>query len=468
MNNKRGKKMHDLDEKWENFPKERPMVKTLSDYGTHHYKVRKLFRDSLHSSLYVSINIIRDDITSLEGIEAPILVAKLNILTDEIIEYDRSYFFPEDRKNSDYRPYFYNFNIYMNNKSNRHNFERLKEMGEKWYKAYFVDNQVLSSEQANNVYFGEIEQSASPIAIRRKCICIEDTEPESKVLNKIDSTYRFVYVNSDKEVIDNINREFNNVEFDKAKIFRVGNANLINISGTQGNSNFNIMYDVGMTRDGTTKYQGAIRKFEKIIPNAVILSHWDDDHIIGSVYARDELFDCTWYAPQIEKPNAVGATRLAMFLLLRGKLLVVERKKAARELISVKNSSSKISFYLGTNGGLDGITKENCGGIVIEIQNNKKESLFCGDVPYKAIKDVVWDKRTEGYDNLVVPHHGAEMTYCYIKGNRTKSVAVICADNNEEENKPSAKHKAVLEANKYKVKITEESRSKSYVELNLS
>lgn len=459
--------MYDWDKKEEIY-QNREHWEFPSDYGTHHYVVRKLFRDSLRSNLYVSINTIRNDIISLEGIDTPVLVAKLNILTYDMIEYDRNYFFSENRENSDYRPYFYNFNIYMDSRSNRHNFARLREMGDKWHKAHFVDKRFFPSEQDDNVYPGEIEQSASPIAIRKNCICIEDTEPESEVLNKIDRTYKFVYANSDIEVINHINMEFSNVEFDKAKVFRVGNANLIHICGMQGNQEFNIMYDVGMTRNGTTKYQGAIRKLKKIIPNAVILSHWDDDHIIGSAYAGDELFNCTWYAPQIDKPNAVGATRLAMFLFLRGKLVVAERKDAARELTTVRNGSSKISFYLGANRALDGITKENCGGIVIEIQNDKKESLFCGDVPYKAIKDVVWDKRTEGYDNLVVPHHGAEMSFHSIKGNRTKSVAVICAVNNEDENRPSHSHKEILKTNGYRVKITEKSCSKSYVELNLS
>ena len=46
------------------------------------------------------------------------------------------------------------------------------------------------------------------------------------------------------------------------------------------------------------------------------------------------------------------------------------------------------------------LSKENCGGILIEIKNQQNgkltESLFSGDVPYKAVKSVIWDLRAEG------------------------------------------------------------------------
>lgn len=76
--------------------------------------------------------------------------------------------------------------------------------------------------------------------------------------------------------------------------------------------------------------------------------------------------------------------------------------------MTIKSKNGEISLYLGQNRRIDGLTKENCGGLAIEIingtTNDRVESLFCGDVPYRAIENTVWNNRKIGYDNLIVPH----------------------------------------------------------------
>ena len=129
---------------------------------------------------------------------------------------------------------------------------------------------------------------------------------------------------------------------------------------------------------------------------------------MGCVYAQKDVFDCPWIAPEITK-NAIGAKRLAKYLSVKGKLILIKRdSNKDRKLTTVKskNKDRKISFYLGQNKRKNGLTKENCGGLAIEIinetTNGRVESLFCGDVPYRAIETTVWNSRKVQLEKLGV------------------------------------------------------------------
>lgn len=73
------------------------------------------------------------------------------------------------------------------------------------------------------------------------------------------------------------------------------------------------------------------------------------------------------------------------------------------------------------------------------------ESLFSGDVPYKAVKSVIWDLRAEGYDNLIVPHHGSYMDCSALKVKKS-AVAIVCGDGTA--TRPCKPHKEKLESGK--------------------
>ena len=126
------------------------------------------------------------------------------------------------------------------------------------------------------------------------------------------------------------------------------------------------MYDVGYhykehPYDKRNRYGYAVRAFRRIKPDIVFLSHWDDDHIMGCVYAQKDVFDCPWIAPEITK-NAIGAKRLAKYLSVKGKLILIKRdSNKDRKLTTVKskNKDRKISFYLGQNKRKNVLTKEN-------------------------------------------------------------------------------------------------------------
>ena len=49
-----------------------------------------------------------------------------------------------------------------------------------------------------------------------------------------------------------------------------------------------------------------------------------EKYIHQCVYAQKDVFDCPWIAPEITK-NAIGAKRLAKYLSVKGKLILIKR-----------------------------------------------------------------------------------------------------------------------------------------------
>lgn len=450
--------------------------------GRHARKVKELFHnafseeiwvsvDELYEDIWQSVDELYEDIRQNSDLKTPYKVAKLNILTRSMLEYDRSYFMESSfAEAEDYRPYFYSYIIQIDSLADRNKYNRLLEMGDRWFLASFSQGGYDWNE-----YEGEIESSASPVIYRRHAIYISDISLDPAVADEINYTYKMTGPASDRDIEKEIALLLQDVEFKSSRVYAVGNGNLIDISGSQNGRRFDMMYDVGYHsrqsgHDKRYTYGAAVRSFQHIVPGVVFLSHWDDDHIMGCVYANSKLFDRPWIAPEIVKKRAIGARRLAAYLTKKGKLVIVKRENNARRFARVVTPNSTVSFYLGENRSKQSITKENCGGMVIEILTRKNgrniESLFCGDVPYEAVKTVIWSMRAGGYDNLVVPHHGSAMNCSALKV-KNAARAVVCGDGSV--NRPQAAHKDALEAGGagYHVEVTENARNYPWIDLNL-
>ncbi len=411
-------------------------------------ELEQVFKNTLREKLWVSVYDLNEEIVDLKELERPTKVAKLNILSKSIMEYDQMLFgeVQNDREQNP-RMYFYNFIIYMDSTSDREDYQRLVDMKENWYYASFEKG------SWENEYKGEIERSGSPVIYQKHRIYISDCPLLNYELQEIKDEYddRITIASENDFVVSYLNTLLKDIHFSSANIFKVGNGNLIQIKGTNidNQCEYNAMYDVGYhykehPYDKRNRYGYAVRAFGRIKPDIVFLSHWDDDHIMGCVYAPKDVFDCPWIAPEITK-NAIGAKRLARYLSVKGKLTLIKRESQDRKLISpksknknqklvtIKSKNGEISFYLGQNKRIDGLTKENCGGLAIEIingtTNDRVESLFCGDVPYRAIENTVWNNRKIGYDNLIVPHHGSKMKYTPLKVKNSGTAIICCNDN---------------------------------------
>ena len=450
-------------------------------------ELEKIFKNLLYEKeIYVSVYDFNDEISDLSELEQPTKVAKLNILSRDIWDYDTRLFGETEESDSYNRPrmYFCNYIIYMDKQSDRAAFYRLKEMQEDWFCASFLKG------SNGTEYHGEIEHSGSPVVYYKRALYITDHRLSASKLNCINYKYSkgIKAPSTDLFVHSQLNAWLQDIHFTEAKIFRVGNANLINITGKneKNGQKFEAIYDVGYHSkeyqdDIRIRYGCAVRRFKKITPDIVFLSHWDDDHIIGCVYADEKLFDCQWFAPEIEKQKSLGAKRLAKYLSVKKKLTIIKRNSINdRKVATVSGSNGEISFYLGQNVSKNGLSKENCGGLVIEIINknpvdgNKVESLFCGDVPYKAIEKIIWSNRVIGYDNLVVPHHGSPMNYSPLKV-KNGATAVICCNDNKKNTtntsrRPAPAHVKVLNRFPrqigYSVNLTEYAKG-SFISLKL-
>ena len=411
--------------------------------------------------IWVSVYELDEEMSDLTELEKPTKVAKLNVLSRDMLNYDEE-LLSEFSKNQ--RVYFYSYIVYMDSRSDMAAYLRLREMKDNWYRASFL------KESPGMEYNGEIEHSGSPVIYQKRAIYIRDQLLTANVLNQINKLYyeNIINASTDQNVANDLTSLLQDIHFTTAKVFKVGNGNLININGINEKTGqiFEAMYDVGYHHkahpgDKRKSYGCAVRVFGKINPNVVFLSHWDDDHILGCVYSKRGLFDCKWVAPEIQK-NAIGARRLAVYLSVKGKLTLIKRNSACdRKLITVVGKRGEISFYLGQNVRKNGLSKENCGGLAIEIKNNTNsgnmiESLFCGDVPYKAIENIIWCQRTTGYDNLVVPHHGSKMNYSPLKI-KSGATAVICCNNSK--NRPANEHVKELQGvngqSGYVIRLTE-------------
>lgn len=448
----------------------------------HARKVKELFHSALSEELWVCIDELNEELWQEDGRqrreqEGPYKVAKLSVLTRSMLEYDRSYFSESPNTNIEsYRPYFYNFIIYVDSSDDCAAYDRLQEMGDKWFKASFSK---ITSEEWHE-YKGEIERSASPVTYQERKIYISDKSLTPDIIEEINETYSVIAPPTpDKDIEAQLTSLLHDVKFESARVYNVGNGNLINIVGSKNSQTFNLVFDVGYhsrqdPNDVRSIYGAAIRSFEYVIPDVVCLSHWDDDHIMGCsyrrTYGRNELFDCPWIAPEIVKKNATSAKRLAAYLTKKHKLIVIKRERIARRFARIITSNSTVSFFLGENKRKQTITQENCGGMVIEIVTQAfpnmavVENLFCGDVPYEAIKTEIWNKRVDGYDNLLVPHHGSAMVCTSLKTKKS-AMAVVCGTGTG--NRPHDNHRTTLEASGmgYHVEVTADAKIHPWIDL---
>ena len=195
--------------------------------------------------------------------------------------------------------------------------------------------------------------------------------------------------------------------------------------------------DIGLTKDRVEldmeEIKNAKKKINGIIPQAVILSHWDLDHILGITNACDSIYDATWIVPdlwglQIVKKNGTidekqisdSAKRLLKYLdwKIKDKLIIVGDdliKKCIYE-----NPTKTVSIWTGervTKTGKNAnkkqfqITRANNFGLIIYIKNDSA-ALFPGDCEYSVIPDTLLDKEI---NYLLVPHHCSKMSSPRIK-----------------------------------------------------
>mgnify|MGYP002672818691 CR=1 FL=1 len=418
---------------------------------------------------------------------------KLEIISSEILSYD-GYIFdmlrdtPGSTRESIkeiYRPYLVEYYV------------ELKKLGEQqrtflqqmynmkgWYKAKLADMTTDMDTKDSIIFEGVFAHSASPVEYENKKLVICDKRVDSGAMNKINSKYNMdeIGFTSDADIQNELKKIFKDVRFQTTRIYKVGNGNCIYNYGKNRIIRKRFFYDIGFdmhvnvdanSKKTEEKYKAALKNIRRAKPHCIILSHWDEDHFRGCVYAKKDIFDTRWIAPNIKNSEQKGnAKRLLIYLHRIGSLMVVKRGYA-REIVIRHAKNSQMILYVGNRkrGTDKEITNCNCQGIAIRMENNianyrKIRCLMEGDLPYMSLPPEANFATENPYDYLVVPHHGAKMDCSLLntKGNK-HGQAVICCTNNINANRPSKNHKDALINCYNDVKTTEE--SSCYIQLNL-
>lgn len=380
-----------------------------------------------------------------------------SLITEKILDFDVEY-----RTVTGYRPFFLSYVATENIEAFVKKYEESVKENEqldyvdRWFEISFSDK-----EPATPIFEfeGYVEYSASPIKYIQKSLKIIATSIPNDVKEKINETYSVS--TTDNGDVDYIFRGvFGGASYKKARVYNVGHGNFITVNGKKGKDRFSFIYDIGTHRGRfgamKTKYSRAKHAIAGCIPNAVILSHWDSDHFMGVVFAKDIIFEKKWFAPDVND-SGTNAKRLACFLDYKGVLVMVEKNDFAR----VISETDIMKLMMGKNKSTNHITKVNCSGLAFKITttyNNKKVSRFMGDVPYAALVDASGNNLMKDdikkNDNLVMPHHGRKMSTDRVDDYHTRGAYgfAIYSNSNEETPHPQDLKKTY----NYKVECTKD------------
>ena len=461
------------------------------NYQELHHEICKLMFDLAEDGEELWIRIDeREDIINLENIENYSIdeersYYRVSIMTQTMLDYDRMMLnlIAEENSNDDldknsndnlhenryatnmYRPFFLNFLIDIRENPDSIGFLTNPENINQWFIGSFNER------REGRVFSGYIERIASPAEYRDHKIEICDKRLPKSVLSNINDVYDLGSnpCSKDEDIKTELGRILEKPEFRKARIYNVGNGNCIYLKGRNSFGKLSLLYDIGYyctipaKRIKNTNYQSSVNAIRHLRPHCIILSHWDSDHFFGCAYAGTDIFRCKWIAPNHDENTSVSARRVARYLQVMKKLILVDRT-SGRQIARVQGIHSELKLYMGEKrpGKDRKITDCNKEGIVLEYvkygyygYHGDIHTLMAGDVPYESIPSIANFSGNTPCDYLIVPHHGAKMdTKLLSSTSKRRGFAIICA----KQGRPETAHTDALKNNGYSFKITGDAR----------
>lgn len=352
-------------------------------------------------------------VSHIEILENEEYSVTLDLINKEMIEYDNEYIYT-DNLNRSQNPkenlYIYFATIIIKDNEFR-NFFAEQEIDEFYeYRIYKKDSNDTSDHILNdkrmecNLYF-----SASPIS--ENSYYIERIRKIYNIPMKIPA-----FKNNALDNTKDIKKEFD-VIFDKkleAKYFNVhnigqGSCNTVEFhTGMKGKAYFKLFYDIGISKyknkdPNYGRYLSTYSKFKFNKYEAVIISHWDQDHYVGVCQDEDgDILKKTWIVPDFGlSPNLLRIT----YVIDNYGMLV----RIANSLNGFLYRKDDLFLFKG-----DGFVK-NDNGIILAINNGKKNLVAMGDASYDCSTFIpkftlkAHKKVFEKIDFLIVSHHGADV-----------------------------------------------------------
>ena len=340
-------------------------------------------------------------------------------------------------------------------------YQEMRQYEGEWIKIRLKGIDSYDSDENDIIIDGTMLFSASPLIRAGKQLCFNREELGRTAAKKLEAIYGKTRVAANtKGCVNNRNtykKFLKRIPKDICKIngtiYEVGNANNIKLDLISQKMQCHILYDVGCGVSYASDEKKRIEKnLEGLLESefrAVILSHWDLDHILAVGYYNPRILyaqDQIWIAPDLNlletKECSVSAARLAGYVAKNSNLYLA--KKLGKELGS-RDNVFKLWQGLGTKKRE--ATHNNNIGILIEISGagswkietakdcletkgvRKIHALLAGDCPFDNMPERL--KKHTLYDFLITPHHGSDRTVPDIYGEE-RSAAVICAGSGEE------------------------------------
>ena len=359
-----------------------------------------------------------------------------------------------------YRPYIYEF---VSNASYlSYNFWN-SENHNRWFPIYISEHK---ESEADNSIVGTILFSASPLVAKGKQLVFEFDKKHSGLCDKLNRLYTAsnLYqitqkcINNSSVLTDfdgMLPCDINEVD---GTVYSVGLANAIHLNvRNQNKQECQIIYDIGKTHISSVLNRPIIaantRNFKNAKFDAVVLSHWDSDHIIGVGDYNPRLLyssNMIWIAPDINlltyEELSLAAVRLACFVSQRCKLYLSNNLNSN---VFVHSNAFEIWQGCGCKNGT--ASHQNNIGLLIKssgylaycmvnssignrnvltgpARKNTKlipyNTLLCGDCVYDNFPAAIRDEKC---DLICIPHHGTDKALPGLKP-VIGGIAMISAD----------------------------------------
>lgn len=353
--------------------------------------------------------IIHDDISNNERNNAEKISFQISILNKQMVEYDYENLMGEYNEN--YKPYFYEF-FAVSRKNSLNHF--IYENQNRWLKMYFTTENYPKETGVRSI-LGNVIFAATSIEIKRGALVITDEDAPDEVVDKILSSYDTTKdVTNDKSLVKKALDSVIPSSIDSIEVatFNVGQGHCSYIIL---NKNNRILYDVGFTKFNHSRTFNINKNkiiFKSIQAKAVVLSHWDLDHILGVVYMNDDIYknNTLWVAPDLNSPKVkayASSSRLCKYMSWNPnvKLIMISDSLNNNQIYPAKLESFNI--WKG-KGNKDTLNEANNYGLFLELRL-KSNMLLAGDCEYSQMPDGV-AKRFFQFNHFVIPHHCSKIS----------------------------------------------------------
>lgn len=378
--------------------------------------------------------ILLDNITQLN--EAECVNIQISLLTDDMIALDNQFLVSEWSASSEdlkmYRPYFFEFYASIS-------FDQWKiiEKNVGSWKEIVLSDPLESEGNNGAIIEDEIEGvvifSASPLKRRQKYLKFDSWAgqiPEIAIKTLKNTLKKLIAKESKKKsvsVCEEVMRAINDFHGLDVTVYNVGQGNFIELLFTNTKEeekkkfeiDYRVLFDIGMTPFGNPKENRFIREnvkyFKDSTPSAIILSHWDTDHILGITDLNQKwVFSekVLWIVPdptEIDKSVTQNAYRLlAVLLQSNANVQVIKARGKKRNQPVCKTDDGSVRLWKGFGNKIAGtkarFSAANNLGLILQIEKNGKAFLFPGDCEYTQMPSSC----IRHYTFMVASHHGAK------------------------------------------------------------